>query len=92
MGLSHHSNCFPALHIQYAGANQPGVHSGIKPAVMNHVVHVRVGVVVHPAHAQTSESSISLPRLGLRSGKGFCREHVQILPARLAAHFLDPLT
>src|SRR4030095_14290562 len=35
--------------IEHAGAHQVLVHDGVEPAVVDDVVHVPVGIVVHPA-------------------------------------------
>ena len=56
MRLNHQAYGLAAVNIQRAVFNQVCVHHRVKPLVINHVVHMPVSVVVHPAGGNVSKA------------------------------------
>ena len=54
-------------HVQQAMFNQPPVHGGIEKAVVHHVVHMTIRIVVHPSRIERGQ--VRVVRTGL-SGVG----------------------
>ena len=69
MGFHHQADGGAIYYVQGALLYQIGVHRSVKPAVINHVVHVPVGVVVHPARRNSAPNAVGAAGVGV----GFMR-------------------
>ena len=49
MGLNHQADSGAVRHIKRAPLYEIGIHRSVEPAVIHHVVHVTIGIVVHPS-------------------------------------------
>ena len=65
LGLYHQANCLPIMNIQRALLYQIRIDCGIKPAVVDDVVHMTVNIVVRPAGADFTKHRIGVARLWL---------------------------
>ena len=65
-GFNHQSDGLPMLDIEHALLYQVGIDGGIEPAVIDHIVDVAVGVVVHPARRDAAKYLVGAARRGLR--------------------------
>ena len=71
LGFNDQTDRGTVVNVQHALLNQMGVHSGVKPTVIHHVVHVTIGIVVHPAGGDVPENGVNRPGQSL----GFERSH-----------------
>ncbi|MCY1541891.1 hypothetical protein D9M68_776050 [compost metagenome] len=70
LGFHHETNDLATMDVQRAPLDQPSVHSGVEPAVVDDVVDVAVDVVVAPARADGAEDAVVVPGLGLGARGG----------------------
>ena len=77
LGFNHQTDRGTVVNVQHALLNQMGVHGGVEPTVVHHVVHVAIGIIVHPAGGDVAENGVSRPRQSLRFERGhgmrFCQ-------------------
>ena len=66
--LDHQTDGLALVDVEHALLDQVGVDGGVEPAVIDDVVDMAVGVVVHPARGDGAKDSVGAARLGLGFG------------------------
>jgi len=75
LGVHHQPNNEAAVDIQRAIFNQPTVHCGVKPCVVDDVVHMAVNIVVFPSRLDGTED----PEVGSSHGLWSFFTHLNIM-------------
>ena len=57
-GFHHQADGVAMVDVEQALLDQPGVHHGIEPAIIDHVVDVAIGIIVHPAGGDQAVDAI----------------------------------
>ena len=66
----HQTNRAARMDVEHALLDQGGIHSGVEPAVVHHVVHMAIDIVVHPARADGAKRLVAAAGVGLGFGGG----------------------
>ena len=62
-GLDHEADRIAMLDVEQSRPDQPGVHGGVEPLIIDRVVDVAGGVVGGPARADLAPDALVRPRL-----------------------------
>ena len=65
MGFDHQADGVTVVNVQHALLDQPGVDGGVKPAVIDNVVDMAVGIVVGPAGGDGAKHLVGAAPVGL---------------------------
>ena len=82
VGFYHQANCLAGVDVQGTVLYQVCIHCRVKPAVINDVVDMAIGIVVHPSGGDGPESLVGATGFGGGFGGDIWFRHRPILPAR----------